>query len=121
MKIYQKHLKHLRILNLLSLIVILMTVFYSYYMLRLLPDVQHLPPKTLSSTDMIMMNKSLIWKDIRLMFTSYLLFSLITVFLELTPFRYSSGFHKAQFVSIVNVGISSVFAYTIISTVNSAT
>ena len=119
MKIYQKHLRQLKILNLLSLIVILMTIFYSYYILRLLPDVLHLQ-KGPGSTDIVLMNKNLIWKDIRLMVTSYLLLSLITIFMELTPFKYSSSFHRAQFVAIINAAISVVFAYTIISTVNSA-
>ena len=119
MKIYQRHLKNLKILNLLSLLIILMTIFYSWYILRLLPDVVHVP-KNLTETGLIVVNKSVIWGDIRLMITSYLLLSLVTVFMEVTPFRQSSGFHKAQFVSLVNLCISVLFAYTIISSVNVA-
>lgn len=119
MKIYQKHLRLLKILNLLSLLIILMTIFYSWYILRLLPDVVHVP-KSLVDTDLMVVNKSVIWSDIRLMVTSYLLLSLVTVFMELTPFRQSSGFHKAQFTATVNLSISMVFAYTILSSVSVA-
>jgi len=116
MKIYRRHLRNLKILNLLSLLVILVTIFYSWYIFRLLPDDLKVP-KGLVSTDLMVVNKSAIRAEIRLMVTTYFLFLLITVFMELIPFRYSSGFHKAQFVSIVNLCISVVFAYTIISAV----
>lgn len=116
MKIYKRHLAYLKILNLLSLIVILMTIFYSWYVLRLLPDVLQVT-KSLAGMKVIVVDKSMIWEDIRLMVITYLIFSLITVFIELTPFRYSSGFHKAQIVSIINLCLSVVFAYTIISTI----
>ncbi|TDE17077.1 hypothetical protein [Dyadobacter psychrotolerans] len=119
MKIYQRHLRNLKILNLLSLVVILMTIFYTWYTLRLFPN-DLFVTKSLFSTDLREISKSMIWKDIRLMVTSYFLFSVVTIFMELTPFRYSSGFHKAQFVAIVNLCISAVFAYTIIRTVNLA-
>ena len=119
MKIYRRHLRNLKILNLLSLLVILMTIFYSWYILRLLPDDLKVP-KRLLSKDLIVVSKSVIWNDIRLMVTSYFLFSVVTIFMEVTPLRYSSGFHKAQFVAIVNLCISAVFAYTIIRTVNLA-
>ncbi len=93
-----------------------MTIFYTWYMLHLQPDVLQVT-KGLAGMDTVVIHKSLIWGDIRLMVTTYLIFSLITVFIELTPFRYSSGFHKAQIVSIINLCISVVFACTIVSTV----
>jgi hypothetical protein len=119
MKTYKRHLVFLKTLNLLTLLVIAVTVLYSWYVLRLLPEVVQVL-RGVFNGDVAVVSKGLIWKDIRLMVTCYLLFSLITVFLELTPFRSSSGFHKAQFVSVINLGISLVFAYTIISTVCSA-
>ena len=81
-----------------------MTIFYCWYSLRHLPDFVHVP-KGLVNTDLTVINKSVVWGDVRLMVTSYLLLSLVTVFMELTPFRQSPDFHKAQFVSIVNVCI----------------
>ena len=119
MKTYKRHLAYLKILSLLSLLAILMTIFYCWYTLRLLDDFVHVP-KGLVNEELIVVNKSVVWGDIRLMFTIYLLLSLVTVFLELTRFRQSSGFHKAQFVSVINLCISVVFAYTIISSVSVA-
>ena len=116
MKTYKRHLAYLKISSLLSLLAILTTISYCWYTLRLLPDFVHVP-KGLVNADLVVVNKSVVWGDIRLMVTSYLLLSLVTVFMELTPFRQSSGFHKAQFVSLVNLCISVLFAYTIISSV----
>jgi hypothetical protein len=119
MKTYKRHLTYLKISNLLCLIAIFTTILYCWYTFRLLGDFVHVP-KGLANTDLIVVNKSVVWDDIRLMGTIYLLLSLVTVFMELTPFRQSSGFHKAQFVSLINVCISVVFAYTIISSVRVA-
>ena len=119
MKIYKKHVKYLQILNLLSALVILCTIIYAWSVLRTLPENIWIP-KGLDNPALAEVNKNVIWEDIRLMVTTYLVFSVVTVYMEVTPFRASSGFHKAQTVSVVNLCICLIFAFTIIKTICAA-
>ena len=114
MKVYKRHIKFLQILNLISALVISSTIVYTWSVLRSLPENIRVS-KGFDYAGLIEANKNVIWEDIRLMVTTYLVFSLIIVFIEVTPFRCSSGFHRAQTFSIINLSICLIFAFTIIS------
>jgi hypothetical protein len=120
MKIYKKHSRHLQILNLLSAAIILITLVYVWSSLKSLPQYIQVP-ESLTSTAYIRINKNVIWDDIRLMVTTYLVISLICVYMQLTPFKDRSGYHKAQIISLINLSICLVFSVTIIISIKGAT
>ena len=120
MKIYKKHSRHLQILNLLSAAIILITLVYVWSSLKSLPQYIQVP-ESLTSTAYIRINKNVIWDDIRLMVTTYLVISLICVYMQLTPFKDRSGYHKAQIISLINLSICLVFSVTIMGTVRAVT
>jgi len=116
MKIYKKHSRNLQVLNLLSAAVILITLVYTWSSLKFLPQYICVP-KNFAGVDLAWINKNVIWDDIRLMVTTYLVISLICIYMQLTPFKDRSGYHKAQVVSVINLCICLVFSVTIIGTV----
>lgn len=119
MKTYKRHSKYLQILNFLSAAVILATIIYAWSALKFLPQ-YILVPKDIMSMELTRINKNIIWNDIRLMITTYLVISIICIYMQLTPFKDRSGNQKAQIISVINLCICLVFSVTIILTVRGA-
>jgi hypothetical protein len=120
MKIYKHHSRSLQLINLLSASAILITTVYTWATLKLLPQYICIPAN-LTSADWVWVDKDRIWGDIRLMVTTYLVISLLCIYMQLTPFKDRSGYHKAQVLTVINLCICLVFSVTIIGTVRAVT
>lgn len=113
MKTYKNHIRYLKILNLFSIAVIVATIAYTWVTMQAKPESIRVYGGESNGTGS-QVGHQVVWEDVSLMVALFMLCFLITIYAELTPFRCSSGFHRAQIISIINLCITLVFAFTII-------
>lgn len=95
------------------MVVIVTTIVYTWIMMQSQPESIHIYGRESVRTEALL-GHQVVWEDVSLMVALFTLCLLITIYAELTPFRCSSGFHRAQIISVINLCITLVFACTII-------
>lgn len=113
MKTYKNHIRYLKILNLFSITIIVITIAYTWLNMQSQPENIRVYSGGIDGAGSLV-HTNVVWDDVSLMVALFILCFLITIYAELTPFRCSSGFHRAQIISFINLCITLVFAFTII-------
>lgn len=108
---------YLQLLNTASLGIIIYTVIFSTLHLRDLPEQLHITRMAGIGHGEVV-SKSIFWDDLYLMVASYLLISLICIYLRVIPFRNNKGQAMAIMASFMNLCICLVFALVIVGTLN---
>lgn len=117
MKTYQKYIKYLQILNIMCFILVVTSIVYCWAVISPLPE-RFMVTQGFTQSKELWISKGKLWEDIRLMVSCYLVISVLSVYLQVMPFKSGSGKHHALMASFVNLGICLVFCITIISTIH---
>ena len=108
---------YLQLLNAASLGVIMYTVIFSVQHLKSLPEQLHITRMAgLGHGDVV--SKSIFWDNLYLMVATYLVISLICIYLSVIPFRNNKGQAMAIMASFMNLCICLIFALVIVGTLN---
>lgn len=115
MKSVRKPILSLQILNTASFVVIGYTIAFCSLHLQGLPAYLHVSRMAgLGRAELV--SKSIFWDDVYLMVTSYLVISLICIYLRVIPFRNNKGQAMAIMASFMNLCISLIFSLVIVGT-----
>ncbi|NIJ55185.1 hypothetical protein [Dyadobacter arcticus] len=120
MKSVSKPILYLHMLNAASFAVITYAVIFCSIHLKGLPEQLHVSRMAGIGRGGLV-NKSIFWDDVYLMVASYLVISLICLYLRVIPFRNNKGHAMAIMASLMNLCISSIFAVVIVGTLKQVT
>lgn len=115
LKYVRKPNVYLQMLNVASFMVVGYTVLFCSQHLKDLPDMLHVSHMAgIGRSELV--SKNIFWDDLYLMVTSYLLISVISIYLRVIPFRNNKGQAMAMMASFMNLCLCLIFSLVIVGT-----